>query len=273
MNHTETTQSPRNVRKIEKCNRSVGCAGKREIGAVRVRVLVARGRPEGGADIPVRDPMGEEHNAGRIAGLLALVVVRLLGPVLCGTRTTGSLRTFVRGQGVPRLRIRQLGLRRQRHWTQCGTRAQSTGPAAAQRGYARRSRHGAQLLSAVHGSTALSGRTTAGSTNAARHQQRVQWTARPTYDAQRHGSDTASGTAGHESPDESAARTWYGWSDGSRTVRRRWRNARTSAQQQSGTRRTGWDAAGHGTRRWTETVATECVGADELFWIVARELW
>ena len=46
-----------------------------QIGPLRVRVPPPHRRAEGGADVPQRDQMGEEHHVRRAAGLPALLVV------------------------------------------------------------------------------------------------------------------------------------------------------------------------------------------------------
>lgn len=96
---------------------------------------------------------------------------RFLGPVLCGARTTRPVRPFVRGESLPRLRIRQLRLqrtrtRKQQHPTamrpmciivanrmfvcvnaECWTCTKSTRPGnATEWGHSRRSRHGTEFL-------------------------------------------------------------------------------------------------------------------------------
>lgn len=121
------TRGERDVREGQGLGRAFGRAGAREAGAVRVRVFAARGRSEGGSDLPLGDPLGEEHHAGRAARFPALVVVRLLGPVLRGSGAPRHLRALLGGQGLPRLRLRQLGLRSQRHRT-CGATRRPRAP-------------------------------------------------------------------------------------------------------------------------------------------------
>lgn len=129
------------VREGQGLRGALGRAGEGEARAVRVRVPPARGRAESRADVPLGDPLGEEHNARRAARLPALLVVRLLGPVLRGARAPGHLRALLGGEGVPRLRLRQLGLWRERH----RPRGASRRPGAPQRRHGR-GRNAARVL-------------------------------------------------------------------------------------------------------------------------------
>lgn len=66
---------PEDVWKIEEFDGAQRRAGEGEAGTLRVRVFAARRRPEGGPDLPLGDPVGEEHHTGRTARLPALLVV------------------------------------------------------------------------------------------------------------------------------------------------------------------------------------------------------
>lgn len=69
------TLLPEDVRQVQELDGAERCPGQGEVGVVRVRVLVARGCTEGGTDLPLGDPVGEEHHIGRAARILALLVV------------------------------------------------------------------------------------------------------------------------------------------------------------------------------------------------------
>lgn len=64
---------------------ALGRAGSGKVSFIRLRIFTARRSTEICTDLLVGDSMGKKHHVGRTARVFALVVVRILGPLLCSS--------------------------------------------------------------------------------------------------------------------------------------------------------------------------------------------